>query len=91
MLGSNSAKAIGRSAHYYAGDARHFTNLFTCIVGRTAKARKGSSLSAVRKLLARIDPEWNKERVSSGLSSGEGLIWAVRDPVRETKKREIPV
>lgn len=34
----------------------------------------------MREFAQRIDPEWVK-RVPSGLSSGEGLIWAVRDPV----------
>lgn len=28
-----------------------------------------------------IEPEWTKDRVKSGLSSGEGLIYNVRDPV----------
>ena len=28
-----------------------------------------------------IDPEWKKKCIVSGLSSGEGLIWAVRDPI----------
>ena len=38
----------------------------------------------MRRLLDLIDPSWNKGCVSSGLCSGEGLIWAVRDPVRGT-------
>jgi hypothetical protein len=27
--------------------------------------------------------KWSKNRVQSGLSSGEGIIWAVRDPIEE--------
>jgi hypothetical protein len=77
---------IGRSAYFYAGDQRHFTNLFVCIVGKTAKSRKGSSLSAVRGVLNCIDPSWLEERVLAGLSSGEGLIHAVRDPLRKVNK-----
>src|SRR5262245_52385593 len=35
---------IGRQAHFMAEADRHFTNLFTVIVGQTAKGRKGTSL-----------------------------------------------
>jgi hypothetical protein len=31
------------------------------------------------------DPEW-KSRAASGLSSGEGLFWQVRDPIEERRK-----
>ena len=31
-----------------------------------------------------IELEWCDERIEHGLSSGEGLIWAVRDPVEKT-------
>jgi len=30
-----------------------------------------------------VDPDWAQDRVASGLSSGEGLIWAVRNEVRK--------
>jgi hypothetical protein len=33
-----------------------------------------------------IDPTWADDHVQSGLSSGEGLIWAVRDPVEKMEK-----
>lgn len=35
--------------------------------------------------LARAVPEWLGNRVRSGLSSGEGLIWAVRDPIERSE------
>jgi len=34
-----------------------------------------------------IEDPWAKERIISGLSSGEGLIWAVRDAIIERKKK----
>lgn len=52
------------------------------LVGDSAKARKGSSWDHVRRLLATVDPSI-KPRVLTGLSSGEGLIWAVRDPTTQ--------
>jgi hypothetical protein len=59
---------------------RHGMNLFVVLVGQTAKARKGTSWGRVRGLLTAIDPDWSRQKTRSGLSSGEGLIWAVRDP-----------
>lgn len=74
---------IGRSAYITAEAARHHTNLFAVLVGPTSKGRKGSSLAQIRKLAAGVDPKWDDYRVLSGLSSGEGLIWAVRDPIEK--------
>lgn len=77
--------AIGRTAHYRVGADRHFANLFTVLVGATSKARKGVSWSAIRDLFARADPTWADQCVQSGLSTGEGLVWAVRDPIEQGK------
>jgi hypothetical protein len=38
------------------------------------------ALSEVRLILAEVDPDWARTRVQSGLSSGEGFIYHVRDP-----------
>jgi len=73
---------IGRAAHFLAEADRHFMNLFVVLVGQTAKGRKGTSLGHVQKVLREIDPEWCDKRNMGGLSSGEGLIWAVRDEIR---------
>jgi hypothetical protein len=32
-----------------------------------------------------VEEEWHRDHIVSGLSSGEGLIWAVRDPITKTK------
>lgn len=40
----------------------------------------------VRRVLGEADAEWAKERSASGLVSGEGLIWNVRDRVTREKK-----
>ena len=63
----------------------HGTNLFTVMVGETAKGRKGSSRGHIHELFSRIDPVWANTRNMGGLSSGEGLIWAVRDPIEKTE------
>lgn len=77
---------IGRNPHYLHERTRHHTNLFAVIVGQSAKARKGTSLDHVLYLLDQVDHKWYSEHCSSGLSSGEGVITAVRDPVVVTKQ-----
>jgi hypothetical protein len=71
---------IGRSAHFRAEADLHYGNMFCCLVGETSKGRKGTSWGHTARLLEPIDPDWQRN-IQSGLSSGEGLIWAVRDPV----------
>jgi hypothetical protein len=75
---------IGRGPYYQVGGDRHYTNLFTVIVGESAKARKGTSWGELHRFVELVDEQWCKERVAGGLSSGEGLIYAVRDPIVET-------
>jgi hypothetical protein len=72
--------AIGRGSYVQVGADRHHLNLDIAIVGETAKGRKGSSWGPVRELMYAADPGW-EERVQGGLSTGEGLIYAVRDRV----------
>src|SRR5712664_119753 len=73
--------AVGRGPHFRVEGDKHHTNLFAILVGRTAKGRKGSSWGRVLEILSAADSAWADGRVVSGLSSGEGLIWAVRDPL----------
>ncbi len=81
--------ACNRGPHLDVGDDRHGTNEFAALVGETSKARKGSSLATPRRIAGIADESFATERILGGLSSGEGLIWAVRDPVtRKNKKGE---
>lgn len=74
---------IGRTAHFQAEADTHYLNLNVGLVGLTAKGRKGVSIGHARHLFEPIDPAWVAECQKSGLSSGEGLIWAVRDPIEK--------
>ena len=76
---------IGRSAYFVAEADRHYTNLFAVLVGATAKGRKGTSHGQVQRLFRAVDANWIDKREISGLSSGEGLIWAVHDPIEKTE------
>jgi hypothetical protein len=71
--------AAGRGAWFQVEATRHHPNEFLVLVGDSARARKGSSWDHVHRLLCGADPTITG-RVLTGLSSGEGLIWAVRDP-----------
>lgn len=77
--------AIGRTAYAVVESDRHYANEFAVLVGKSAKGRKGTSLGRVKATLCRADSSWADNRVVSGLSSGEGLIWQVRDAI---EKRE---
>src|SRR5262249_14613484 len=72
---------IKRSAHFIAEADRHYCNMFAVVVGNTSKGRKGTSWGQIKSVLGSTDKEWVKNCNSSGLSSGEGLIWQVRDPI----------
>ena len=80
---------IGRSSYFLVEADRHYPNLFACIVGRSAKGRKGTSLGHVRGLLSQADYFWVDERIKSGVSSGEGLIYAVRDEAENNQDKRL--
>jgi hypothetical protein len=85
----------GRRAHYVAGADQHYPNEFAVLVGASSKGRKGSSWSAIQFVLGMADSDWLNTCVQTGLSSGEGLIWAVRDeitarePIRNGRERRV--
>jgi hypothetical protein len=70
---------IGRGAHFQIEATMHHPNEFMILIGSSSKARKGSSFDHVAKLMTEADPSF-PSRLSTGLSSGEGLIWTLRDP-----------
>jgi hypothetical protein len=71
---------IGRKTYFEADGSKHYTNLFAVLVGSTT-AGKGTSFAQIRRLFEMVDLDWSKTRIQSGLSSGEGLIYAVRNKV----------
>jgi hypothetical protein len=83
-----AGNAMGRTAYCLVEDDRHHTNLFAVLVGESSKARKGTSLGRVRRIMKVADQGWSDDRLKGGLSSGEGLINEVRDERREWNRRE---
>lgn len=76
---------VGGAVHAIAGDAVHPAKLNAVIVGETAKSRKGSAQRPIERLLRDADPSFGP-RIMEGLSSGEGLIWHVRDPIMRAER-----
>jgi hypothetical protein len=70
---------IGSEPRYLVGASAHRANEFVVLVGPSGAGRKGSSWDTVEVLLGAVDGHFVNDRVVSGLSSGEGLIWHLRD------------
>ena len=81
---SGFGNMAGRNAYTVAG-GKHYPNLFGVLVGSTNGGRKGTSWNCIKDVLRQIDPDWAETRQASGLSSGEGLIYHVRDERSEQK------
>ena len=73
----------GRNTWFSVEADKHYLNLFALLVGVTSKGRKGTSWGHIKSLFARTGDVWATGCVRSGLSSGEGLIWEVRDPIEK--------
>jgi hypothetical protein len=71
---------VGPSPHAWVSETRHGLNLGACIVGATARSRKGTSWGPIARLFEQADRDWLHNRKASGIGSGEGVIWAMRDP-----------
>ncbi len=74
---------IGSGPHFQVESDYHRCNLDIVLVGETGKGRKGTSRARVAHVFETADPEWVKSRVTGGLSSGEGLLWACRDKIEK--------
>jgi hypothetical protein len=80
--------AVGAGPFFVADGSRHYANLFGCLVGQSSRSRKGTSLTHVMRFLEIADQPWSEHHNKSGISSGEGLIWKVRDPIFEHQRNK---
>jgi hypothetical protein len=81
---------IGRAVRFRVNDTLHYTNEFACLVGNTARARKGLATDIVGAILGIVSDVWKGRCIARGLSSGEGLVELVSDEVRRQKKKKGP-
>lgn len=82
MFGS----VIGRTAHWTAERDTHYGNLFAVTVGPTSSGGKGVAYGHARSIFDEVDPEWARNRIKGGSSTGEGLIHHVRDATTKLVK-----
>jgi hypothetical protein len=83
---------VGRKPYVQVEGDQHYPHLYVVLVGATAKARKGTAWGRTRQVFSGLAdfPE-----VVSGLSTGEGLKYHVRDERwekqynKKTKKTEV--
>lgn len=75
---------IGPNPHFEVEADKHPARLFVAQIGETSKGRKGTAWNYIQNLFSTVDPSW-PNRIATGLSSGEGLIWAVRDPITKSQ------
>ena len=69
---------VGGGAWFEVEATRHYPNEFAVLVGDSAVSRKGSALGHVKRLLGEVDKDF-PSRMKKGLSSGEGVVWSLRD------------
>ena len=75
---------IGRTAHMIADAAAHYCNTNIVLVGPTSIARKGTAYRHNLRIFRCVDENWTKDCIKHGVSSGEGIIFHVRDPIEKT-------
>jgi hypothetical protein len=73
---------VGRGPHYRVEADFHRTNVNAILVGDSSKGRKGTAANRVLSIVRSTDEQWADARIKNGLSSGEGLIYEVRDDVK---------
>lgn len=80
--------AVGRQPFFAVGGDDHRTNLEICLVGPTSFARKGQSYGCVKYTFGKVQLPLGVPFIEArGLSTGEGLIAAVRDARSESDKK----
>ncbi len=86
--------AIGRGAFQRIGDATIHARPYQLIVGRSGKSRKGTAEHTPREIFRRADAllrerHHTNDRLrihAGGLSTGEGVAFAIRDPKEPDEK-----
>ena len=69
---------IGGGAWFRVERTRHYPNEFAVLIGDSAVSRKGTALGQVKELLGEVQEDF-PSRMKKGLSSGEGVVYLLRD------------
>lgn len=71
---------LGPGYYITGGNTRHAPKVWPVITGETSTGAKGTALAVVKSFWRSFDPMFMLANTATGLSTGEGLIRAVRDP-----------
>jgi hypothetical protein len=91
---SGFGASVGSNPHIRIADTLHPPRISTILVGGSSRARKGTSTATILRLLKMAEDEAKLEPlvITNGpLSSGEGLINAVRDPNPDAKPPDVGI
>lgn len=75
---------VGPGVHWQVSGRKHGLRVWPVLIGATSKGRKGTTWGTIRPVLQHAHPAWMSVCVNGGLSSGEGVIWAIRDRITKT-------
>ena len=82
-----AGNAAGPSPHAAVGATKHRANLFVVHTGESARSRKGTAHAEVEFIMREAtDASGWPTRIMGGLSSGEGVIYTVRDATSRINK-----
>lgn len=79
---------VGPNPYVAVGTAKATANTFGVVVGASAKARKGTAWSDARTILEATDDQFLVHHHATGLSTGEGLIYRLRDADEDQEARD---
>ncbi len=78
---------FGREAWAQVGATRHYPFEFVTLIGASSRARKGTGTNLVMSVVEQVEEGFEKNRVLSGLSTGEGLIKALQEKDETTRNQ----
>ncbi|MEU5299698.1 DUF3987 domain-containing protein [Streptomyces noursei] len=65
------------------GPVKQRVNVWTILIGDTGEGRKGTATDRALEILHKVNSSFFKNNTTTSLSSGEGLIYSVRDGMDE--------
>ncbi|MEP6890371.1 MAG: DUF3987 domain-containing protein [Nitrospirota bacterium] len=74
---------LNRGPHLILDGSYHPLLFWPVLVGQSSKSRKGTAGRGIEALLSLADEDWTRGDCKGTLSSGEGLVFAVRDAMHK--------
>jgi hypothetical protein len=72
--------AVSNHPYFVTDGKKQRTNLLGILAGPTNTGKKGTAYSNVKTFYEMVSPEFFKKNLVTGMTSGEGIIYKIRDP-----------